>query len=251
MADVDITEKMRQVAVGGPAAGAEYAAAQKSVQDLQQKTLADAAERSGQLNAPSAFIAKQNEMLSTPLSAQAASLGTQQAGADAYKSATGSAQTNYLSSSGAVKNLMAQALRKRSAEQDIEQQDKLQATIDKAESRQSRAQSQQEKETKALDKQNEDFSKSRKTFAAQDAAANPDISPNTYKVIADVLSKADDPETAKRLVELYNVDSLDESGGEVDNDLVRLYVLQGLDPDGYAANLGDALGANVVDARRQ
>lgn len=241
MAAVDPTEQLKQAAIGGPTAAAEYAAQQGGISDIKQQALSNAAASSDALQAPAAFRAAQAQRLSVPLDAQAAQLAANGAAASQYSGAQAAGQAQYMGGvqsvygpegAGALtaqRKVMgpggyvqeAHAYARRIANQ--QRIDNATAKVDTA-------------------KQAKDEVAARKEFARQDAAADKSLTPHTYSVVEDVLKHADDPATAERYFSLnYDIDPkthkiTDKQGNELDADptAIAQYIQQALDPGNFS-----------------
>lgn len=97
MAKNDVA-RLEAAAQGGKAGLSAYDNAISDVNSSQQQALQAAAQRAGALNAPAAFIAKQNAAVAAPYDAALGQLGANQAAAGAYSGALSSASNDYLSS---------------------------------------------------------------------------------------------------------------------------------------------------------
>jgi hypothetical protein len=101
-------DRLNAAAAGGTAGVQAYDKAISDVGSQQQQALTDAATRAGALNAPQAFLDKQNAFLSTPGNAAIGQLQADRGALGNYQGALNSANGQYLSGIGASKALLSQ-----------------------------------------------------------------------------------------------------------------------------------------------
>lgn len=254
MVAVDPTEQLKQAAVGGPTAAAEYASQQKGISDIKQQALSNAAASSDALQAPAAFRAAQQQRLSVPLDAQAAQLAANGAAASQFSGAQAAGQAQYM---GGVQSVYGPdgagaltAERKMMGPGGYMQEAHAYA---RRMANQKRIDDQAAKVDTV--KQSKDWIANRKEQTRQDAAADTNIHDNSYKVIEDVIKHADDGVSATRYFHLnYHVKNgkLYDSDENVlkgsDAAAIDNYITQAFSPDtiGRAATDDDVLPPELL-----
>lgn len=101
-------ELLNAIASGGTAGGQEYQAAINSAQNGKQVGLQLAAERAGAINAPQAFLQRQNQIISQPLDSAIGLNQANQAATGQYRGSLNAAQGAYMNGVGQSKNLLSQ-----------------------------------------------------------------------------------------------------------------------------------------------
>lgn len=156
-------ELLNAIASGGTAGGQEYQASINSAQNSKQKGLELAAQRAGAINAPQAFLARQNEIIAQPLDAAISAGQANQAATGRYRGAINAAQGAYMSGVGQSQNLLSKLSQKAlgdvqsQAQQDAQDiLDKALAKQDAADNRKNSALARDRSETDRLNKQNLD-----------------------------------------------------------------------------------------------